>query len=177
MTEGIALGAARRGIGASSSRTPPRSLTMLKTMTSNFIQLSLAGLTAVALTFPTPESAVEAVTSLWDKPIEIVEVREEAVVVPTSIQGEALELAYDPVADCLLENEKAPTERLNYCARILYARIAMTPDRPGLDYDQEQRRAALQQLCRGLWLAHDGDTGAIQNPHCSFAVLGVENPA
>lgn len=162
---------------------------MIAKMTSHLGQIILAGLVAVAVTFPSPQDAKRAISNaIWgDRPLELT-VTEDAVVIAPENAARGETLAYDPAANCMSSAAHTDTARLRFCVNVIYQELLVytqthiensfspTPVAfmPG---DYEAQRLSLAKLCRALWRAEQGDDNIFENPACGFSVAGVEQSA
>ena len=175
---------------AGTSQTAPNSPEpdMKSKMTTAFIQYGLAGAAALALTFPTPQAAKDAFTDTFlpRPPMSVEGIPGDRVLI-TSEDIVPTVVAYDPVAECMIESDLVPLDRLGYCTEILWESIAVydtayisvggdfvVPGRGPTAHHAEDQRRALVKLCRTLWMAGEGEVQAIENPACAYAISGVE---
>lgn len=161
---------------------------MVAKMTSNLGQIALAVVAALAITFPTPEEAKQAILEAvrGDHPEIVVKATSEEVLIAAPNFGHVTSLTYDPAAECLISVGAPPPELIETCVRQLFDELNTRPlYRPGIDGPvpasdgrstdiYEAKRLALSKLCRSLWIASGGSQQSLDMAACQFAVSGLE---
>lgn len=159
-------------------------------MSTHIAQAALAFTAAVALTFPTPEAAFDAVkTTFSGRQETIIRVEPEAVIVMNSGSAEPEVMLYDPVVDCVLGVSRADINALESCAEQLYSDLVEDGFRASVHglqgykmsgpkaAEMEAKRLAITKLCRAIWKAEDGGTVMRPIEACIGVVSGIEQTA
>lgn len=163
---------------------------MVSKVTGHIGQLALAGVVALAVAFPSPQDAVDAVKSIVPEKQEVaLSVDPEAVLIEPTFASRDIRIEYDPLVSCLQDARGMSQETLVFCADMLYQDLTRPAGTPSAmpftadarTYEARQRYdentiLAITDICRAIWIANNGDIPTLGTPACERIVSGIDRP-